>query len=551
MLGKSGAGRYFQSSRIAILSWAIVAFLLLFAATGPWRLVGVNINRLSAALGVALSLVTLWLAISPNSRSAAARDFLREDLCLSPWLVAAGGAAATILVFLIIINRYYGFEVNAWDFSFYDRPLADPFTRGFLFNDIENRSVLGTHAYFPLLLFLPLYAISPSPYWLLGSQAVLVGLAVIAAFYCLRKVSRDDLTAALLSAAFLLNPYTARAVQYVFHPEIFYPASIFLLAYAFLSHRPALFLLSLGATAAVKEDAVLPLIGLAITASLFYRRHRWAAAAASVGMIFFLLDYYVVLPYFAGHHGPPWYSHYWAKYGPSPLAAALGMASHPVELARDFMRSGIWRLMGTLAFIPLGGYEALLAAVPMIAAYGAAEGTQLAQLRLYYSLPVLPFVFLAAASGLTRLRLLRERTLPARGLAWCRVGALVLLLVSAFVGPGYRLVRHQAADAPPRLARIAIGRPLLVQGALLPHVGYSRDSSVLQPPVTVDGRHGFLIAPNARTFPFTRTELQRLSQQLLSDPRFRLTADREVMLFAPTTWATLTPDQPSRLKAEH
>jgi uncharacterized membrane protein len=535
---------------IRLLSWAIVAFVLLFAATGPWQLSGVSISRISAALGGALSLAILWLAISAKSRIAAARDFLREDFYVSPRLVAVGGAATALLVFLVIRNRYLGFEVNAWDFSFYDRSLADPFAGGFLFNEIENRSVLGTHAYLLLLLFLPFYAVLPSPYWLLGGQALLVGLAVVAGFYCLRRLVRDDFTAALLCAAFVLNPYTARAVQYVFHPEIFYPTSLFLLMYGFLSQRLIPIAFGLGATAAVKEDAVLPLIGFAIVASVYYRRHRWAAAAASVGLAVFLIDYFGIIPYFSGQHGAPWYSHYWAKYGPTPPAALLGMARHPAELIRDLIGSGFWPLTATLALIPLVGYELLLAAAPMIVSYSAAAGTQLSQLRLYYSLPLLPFVFLAAARGLERLGSLGKNTSPARARAVCRVGALAILLSSAMIGPGYRLVSRQATDVPTRLARAAIGRPLLVQGALLPHVGYSSDSSVLQPPVTIDGRHGFLIAPNVRPYPFTRAELRGLLQQLSSDPRFRVTADRGVMLFAPAAWATLTHEQPRRMKAE-
>lgn len=534
--GDSGAGPPARSSGLAILSWAIVAFLLLFAATGPWRIVGVEINRLAVPLGAALGLVILWMAVFPAARSASAGAFFREDLHLSRWLVAAGGAAATMLVYLIIRNRYYGFEVNAWDFSFFDRPLAHPFIGGFLFNDIENRSVLGTHAYFLLLPFLPLYAMSPSPQWLLWGQAVLVGLAVVAGFYCLRKASEDDVTAALLSAAFLVNPYTARAAQYVFHPEIFYPACLFLLLHGFLARRPVLFVLGLGATAAVKEDAVLPLVGLALTASLCYRRHRWAAVAAGVGVVLFLLDYYVVLRHFAG--GPPWYEHYWPKYGSSPLGAAVGMATHPVALAADFLRSGFWRLTATLAFTPFVGYETLLAAVPMILSYGAAANTRLSQLRLYYSLPLLPFVFLAAASGLKKLGSPGTKTYAGRGRVRCRVGALVVFISSAFFGPGYRLVERQAADAPPRLARSAADQPLLVQGALFPHVGYPRNYSVLKPPVVLDGRHGFLIAPDVSPYPLSRNELQAIAERLVADPNYRVTTDRGVMLAAPATWAT-------------
>lgn len=429
--------------------------------------------------------------------------------------------------------------MNAWDFSFYDRPLAHPFESGFLFNRIEGRSLLGTHAYYGLLLFLPAYALHSSPYWLIVAQAFSIAAACIVAFHCFRILCRDDLAAALLAVAFLLNDFTAKAVQYVFHPEIFYPACLFLLMYAFLARRPLAFAIAVLATAAVKEDALLPLLGFAMTASLCYRRYRWAAAAAAIGLVVFLVDYLVVLPHFAGQAGPPWYAHYWAKYGSSPPAAALGMLLHPLEVASDLLQSGFWRLAGGLAFVPLLGFEWLLAAAAVVVPYGSAQVVQLSRFRLYYAMPVLPFLFAAAAAGLHRI-VAFKKVLPATDRrARYRTGALAVLLVSAFYGPGYRFVRRQPTEIPRRLASTINGRPLVVQGALLPHVGYSVDCIALQSSVRVDASHGFLVAPGAIPYPLTRRELQRLAEKLTHDPRFHTTVTHGILLAVPVAWGSV------------
>jgi uncharacterized membrane protein len=517
------------------VSAALLGFLGLFAATAPWQVGVTDVSRFSAAMGIALLIVALILILFPSARKAAARQFLWEDQYYPPWVVALGGAAVAVFLYLILKNRYEGFEVNAWDFSFYDRPLARPFDNGFLFNPIENRSVLATHTYFLLLPFLPLYALHPSPYWLLAGQALALAAASVACFYCVRRICGDDLGAGLLAAAFLFNPYTARAAQYAVHPEIFYPVCLFLLAYGFLLRRPVLFGVALLGTVLVKEDAFLPLLGFALTAAVYYKRYRWAVLAAATGIVLFLVSYYWILPYFAGRSGPPWYSHYWAKYGSSPPAAAVGMALHPLEIGRDVLVSGFLRLMGTLALAPLAGLEWLLAAAPAAVIYSAAAEEQLRHLRLYYSLPVLPFALLAAASGLQRLTIRHRASLVERR-ARFRVLALALLLLGAFLGPGYRLVDRQPSDAPARLARLAADRPLLVQGALLPHVGYLRNYAALKPPAEIDGMHGFLIMPTAVPFPFTKIELQRLSEELSQDQRFQIVNDRGVLLAKPVSW---------------
>jgi hypothetical protein len=288
------------------------------------------------------------------------------------------------------------------------------------------------------------------------------------------------------------------------------------------------------ASLAVKEDALLPLAGLALTASVVYRRHRWAVAALVVGFAVFAFDYSVVLPHAAGGGGPPWYSHYWAKYGSSPISAAAGMFLHPFEVARDVWHSGAWRLAGTLGFVPLLGYEWLIAAAVVFVPYGASQAPKLGHFLLYYSMPVLPLIFSAAASGLPRIASsgIGSRRLSNR--ARQRLGALLVLLVSAFYGAGYRFTRPKPEDAPLRLAKLVGDTPLSVQGALFPHVGYRSSYTVLkQAPLAGDGTRAFLLAPAAIPYPLAKDELRLLVRNLVRDPRYRITDDRGIILAVP------------------
>jgi uncharacterized membrane protein len=518
---------------VTVLVGVITALLLFFAATAPWRVAGRDLGRLSAVLGASILSMVLALTLTPRSRRLLRDQFLFGQLEVPPRAVAIGGLLTFLFLSLVVINRWRGFEVNAWDFSLYDRPLATPTEGGFLFNPVEERPLFATHAHFVLLPFLAAYALHPSPLWLLLAQSLAIAGATTLAFYCVRHLCSDDVVALLLALAFLLNDFTARAVQYVFHPEIFYPAALLVLVLGFLTRRWGVFLAGLLVTAAIKEDAVLPLAGFAATAIFVYKRRAWGLTALFVALAIFAVDTFVVLPSFGGGLGAPWYSHYWEKYGASPLTAGVGMLAHPVQLAKDLAGSGAWRLAGVFAFTPLLGYEWLLAAGAALIPYAAAQIGKVAQFRLYYSMPVLPLMLVASAAGVRRLAVLRERVKPASGRASQRIAAASVFLIGALVGPGYRFVRGQPVGVPQRLAGMAGDRPLVVQGSLFPHVGYATRHAVLKPPLAVDGHRAFLLAPETVPYPFDRSEIRIFAQALSRDPRYEIIEEERILLARP------------------
>jgi hypothetical protein len=181
--------------------------------------------------------------------------------------------------------------------------------------------------------------------------------------------------------------------------------------------------------------------------------------------------------------------------------------------------------MEPLLYLPLVGFEWLLAALPALVPYSVAKHEKLAQFRLYYSMPVLPFLFAGAARGLQRAagRIRGGGRLPVRA------GAFLLLMTCALDGAGYKFerARPERGEIAPLLAALPVGTPALIQGALLPHAGYSTRFTALDRAARRDGIHAFLLDPPADPYPLSRVELVRLIGSLRSDPRYERKASRE------------------------
>ncbi len=378
--------------------------------------------------------------------------------------------------------------------------------------------MLGVHASWLLFAFVPLYAIVASPWWLILGQSVAFAAAVALLFLCARAISGDDLLAAVVAAAFLLNRYTANAAQALFIVDVFYPATLFFLFHAFLRGRPRLFAIALLLTVAIKEDAILPLTGFALVAAIGYRRWRWAAAAVAAALAVFLIDFFLVLPAFGFWPGPA-YASDWASYGATPK----GVISHPLRVIGRTV-SGAADLFATLAFVPLAGWPWILASLPPLLILGSADSEQIRFFTLHYSMTVLPGLFLSIAFATTKVS-----SLPAR-----RIAALTVLAVSALIGSSYRFER---ARSERRFVMIAVReagtRDLFVQGSLLPHAGYARNVHALHHQIAPPSGSAFLLCTTCSAYPFTKDEIGARIRDLQGSGKYETVRHGDLVLLRP------------------
>ncbi|HKD11497.1 MAG TPA: DUF2079 domain-containing protein [Thermoanaerobaculia bacterium] len=522
---------------LRIVAGLALAWLAVFAATAPWRVAGREMGRWSFALGVAALALAVALAVRPGWRRVLTAQFRREGPQLprsGPWVA---GALAAAFFGRLLAARWAALELNAWDLTlFFDRPIAETLAGRLLYCDFYGRSYLGTHASFLLFAFVPFYALVSTPLWLLAAQALAAAAAGVAGYLLFRRLTGDDLSGAFLAAAFWSNTYTAKAVQYAFHIEIFYPLALFGLLAAFEARRPALFAAALVLALSIKEDAFLVLSGFAVTAAFVRRRPVWGACAFVAAVAVFVFDSRWVLPHFSGS-AHPWYAFYWKSFGSTPLDAATSMAVHPMELAAALSGSGLRDLFEPLLAFPLAGAEWLLAALPALVPYAAADYAPLSHFLLYYSMPVLPMLFAATAAALPRLAGL-GRTAPgvAARLLRQRLLALAILLVCAFDGAGYSFPRRrlERTEIAPLLASLPSSVPVLIQGALLPRAGYASNRRPLDRDTPIGPHDAVLLDPAANPYPRSSQELEALVARLSADPSRRLArSPHGLLLFAP------------------
>ncbi len=509
---------------VRFFAFAGAAFLIVFTFTAPWRVGGRTINRFSAPLGAVAVAGAAALAASRSARAWLTGTLRSKNAKIRGRELAALGLLAAVFLLGVTFARFRALAVNAWDFSLYfDLPLrsaADALTEAS--NPLPRLLVPYGHAWFLMAAFLPLETLAASPLWLVAAQALAIAAAAAAGFLFFRAILEDEIAAVLLAAAFLLCSATARGAQYVFHVEIFYPLGVFLTGWAWLRRRPSAFAAGLLLLLATKEDAFLVVAGFAVVSLLLRRGRRWAFLAAAAAAAVFVGDYRWVLPRLSPGSAAPWFSSYWARFGATPMRAAAGFLTHPLILGRAVLGSGLRGLLEPLLFLPLVGYEWLLAALPALIPYAASEHPKLSGFGLYYALPVLPFLFAAAARGIQRLARPAER-----GPATMRAMALVVLAVCAFDGAGYSFPprRPEAGEIRSLLSTAPGSVPIFIQGALLPHAGYDHAATAIgRGEYGPDGVHGFLIDRNADPFPLRSAEIAALDAELSADPRYRMRA---------------------------
>ena len=507
---------------IALAAIGLVVIVVLIAAPlAGWP----RVVRLPAILVPALLLA---LAVVPRGHW---RDspLLRPEWQPSRRLIWSAAAVIGGLLFWYVLTRFRSGEINAIDFTiYYDRPCYQTVHGRPLFVEtsdtpgLSNRSELADHAYWGMLIVCAPYAVYPSPLWL---HAISVIAIVAGGLHVLRIAQRLGAGGALAGAtalAFVLNDNTARTLNYGFHPEVLYAWFIPWMIEAGLRGASVSFLAAVLASVLVKEDACLPIFAATVALAFNgFRTMTWprrllflvlpnVIALASLG-----LYYGTVLPMLSAGSRPT-YAHFWANYGATPMAALLGMLTHPGRVLQSTLTSGVFRTIQPHLFLPLLGWRWALGTLPIIALYGASANEQVRAFAIYYAIVVMPFFVIAASAGALTLA---RRLVPNVGHAQL-AAAVVVLLGPLLVGSGHRGYslrpwKTETAAVKDALTQLGAEPKVLVQSGLFPHAGYDERFQLLTRETLADPQNAgavLLLARRIGAYPFFGAEMDRISR---------------------------------------
>ena len=372
--------------------------------------------RVQAALAGPAAAEAATLAREDESRwaahealSAAARALPMVRALAAPVVVTAMAAGWAGGFGYLAMQRHLAGGSHAEDLGFTDQVLSN-FLRGAWFRmsiyqgatwnteiDVSRLarpdSLLAFHVEPMLLLLLPIYALG-GMLALLGLQAVAVAAGALPAYRLGRHWSGSAAAGVAVAAAYLLSPLGQWAVLADFHTSTLAAPLLLLAAERLIVRRSPRVALAAAALALTAREDVGPVVA-ALGVATLWRERRTGLALAALGLMWTALCVAILRTYSGGA------SPFDVRYGPT-IGAGLGPALG--ALHRDLVQNYAATLALSGAWLGLFAPLALLPALPSLALNALSSSPWMAAGKAHYSGLVLPFVAVAAAAGLRRLR---------------------------------------------------------------------------------------------------------------------------------------------------
>jgi uncharacterized membrane protein len=341
------------------------------------------------------------------------------------------------LVFGTLAARAYpAHETNALDLGNYDQALWNAAQgRGLRLTLLPQLGPtrFALHVEPILFLIVPIYRfVTDDPRLLLWLQAIVMALGGLPLYGLARRRLGNDWPPLMIVAAYYLLPTVESVTLFEFHAVGLAPtlllAGLYFLDRALITTDdprglwlgPAvevtprlraswvlsglLFLLALG----TKEDISLHMFMIGLYLLALRRRWRPGLVLALVGLVWFYVAFYVIIPTSRPSGAGSAYTGFFTTLGDTPLEIALSPFRTPGKvlalLATPDNGRALMMLTLPLAFTPLAGLPLFFLAAPTLAITLLSANPLMHQLETYhYAAPAIPFVLLAAVDGVANI----------------------------------------------------------------------------------------------------------------------------------------------------
>ncbi len=338
---------------------------------------------------------------------------------VKPLLILTAAFCSFLLIFSL--HRYYTFYAS-YDHGLFNQIFwnnlhgrwfqssltGEHSAAGVFYNEIPpvNFNHLGQHFVPNFLLWLPIYALFPSPVTLVVLQIGLMAAGGVVLYALARHYLEPTLslliTAGYFGAYAVIGPTFANFYE---HCQI--PLFVFSALLAMEKHRWWVFWLMVAFTLGIREDTGIILFGIGLYLTLS-RRHPWVGVAlCGVSFAYVAIITSVVSLHFSSDTPPPYMAGRFGQYvpgieSPTTLQVLWGMLTHPVEVLKSLLTPFDRRVMYLLgqwlplAFVPaLSPPSWIIAGVPLLALL-MQSGMSALTITLRYSVAVVPGIFYGA-----------------------------------------------------------------------------------------------------------------------------------------------------------
>ncbi len=396
------------------------------------------------------------------------RSLLKQEKLLL-WVLILAWA---IILFFYSSARHILFHSTAWDLAIFDQAIYLISQGKPPVSSVLGFNLIGEHfpvIIYPLALF---YFIYPSVYWLFLLQV----LGLISGAVLVKILSDDEglkpSQSISLAIAYLLYPLVFNINLLDFHPDVFIPTLFFGAVWAARKKKLVGFLVAIILALTCKAVIALPIITMGIWLYWFEERRIYGATAMGLGLSWFLVVTQVIIPSFGGNVDR--FTERYGNLGNSMVDIALSpFLNTSVFLSHLFTWENLGYLL--LLFAPVLVYLSwrcltpLLAASPILIINLLAEYQPQKDLVHQYSLPILPFLFIAAIASLGKGYGLLKR--PRWIILW---SAIAFIALAKYGWLWSRYLNHIDTWSATRnaIARIDTQGGVLTSHQLAPHLSH-------------------------------------------------------------------------------
>ena len=366
------------------------------------------------------------------SERSLSRWFQQADSRVLASMIAFSG----LILFLCSSIRHFVYQSTAWDLGIFDQATYLISQGKPPISSLMGFHILGDHAAVIFYLLAGLYKIYPEVHWLFMVQTIALSIAALPLWYLSRLASLSDKQAIAVAAAYLLYPLIFNVNLFDFHPDVIAVPGLLGAVLAARLNKTIWFCLAIALVLICKAPLGLTVAAMGIWLLIFEKKRGAGAIALVSGISWFLIATQLIIPAFSA--------------GAAPVERHLGRYSYLghtfPEVATNILFKP-WLLLGglftldnleylLLLFLPVVWGLAWQTLTPLIGAIPTLAINLLSTVQgqkdviHQYSLPILPFLFLAVIATLShRKGLVQSR----RGIIlWSLVGFLLLSKVGYF-----------------------------------------------------------------------------------------------------------------------
>ena len=304
--------------------------------------------------------------------------------------------------------RHASFRTGTYDLAVFEQVVWKMAHGHGATSSLTAWNTFGDHFSPALLLFVPLYRLAATPLWFFAAQSVTMAVGLLCVRPLVRAAGGDEHSrmATFLVVAYALSPALWNATLFDFHTSTLAVPFLMIGCIAALEQRNRDVWLVFFALVLLRDDLALAAVPLALVGwrSADRRAQRSRVALAFAGVAWTVIGSEIGTALGASRH-------FVARYGylgdsmtaalTHPVHAAAGLTAHFFEPSNLVLAVA---LLVPLAFLPVGkpGWAAM--AVFMALPVLVANDPFLHSPSFQYGAPIFPFLLLAAAGTLPKLK---------------------------------------------------------------------------------------------------------------------------------------------------